>query len=110
MTATVKKRPQSAWAVKTLVAAVLFCVVVLPILAMFVQITPGDIRDVVNGPNFGSALWNSLRYTTIATLIVVVLAYLLALCTARVDIKGKKFLNIIFFLTMKNFKFRKKFF
>ena len=100
MTATVKKHPQSAWAVKTLVAAVLFCVVVLPILAMFVQITPGDIRDVVNGPNFGSALWNSLRYTTIATLIVVVLAYLLALCTARVDIKGKKFLNIILILPM----------
>ena len=100
MTATVKKRPQSAWAVKTLVAAVLFCVVVLPILAMFMQITPADVKDVVSGPNFGSALWNSLRYTTIATLIVVVLAYLLALCTARVDIKGQKFLNIILVLPM----------
>ena len=100
MTAAIQKRREGSWAVKLVVAAVLLCVVVLPILSMFFQIRPADIRDVVNNPNFGSAVWNSLRYTAIATLIVVVLAYLLAICTTRVAVKGKRFLNIILILPM----------
>ncbi|MBQ7379491.1 MAG: ABC transporter permease subunit [Clostridia bacterium] len=100
MTAAIKKRPGSSWTVKCAVAAVLLCVVVLPILSMFLQITPADLRDVINNPNFGNAVWNSLRYTTLATLIVVVLAYLLAICTTRVALKGKRLLNIILILPM----------
>ena len=100
MTAAMKKRTPGAWVAKWTVAAVLLCVVILPILSMLTQITPADIRAVVEGPNFVSALWNSLRYTTLATVIVVVLAYLLALCTARVNIKGKRIWNVILILPM----------
>lgn len=101
MTATIEKRPQSgAWVTKWTVALVLLCVVILPIVSMLTKITPADIADVVKGPNFGSALWNSLRYTALATLIVVVLAYLMALCTTRVQIKGKRAWNVILILPM----------
>ena len=100
MTATLKKRASGAWVAKWTVAAVLLCVVILPIISMLTKITPADIADVVKGPNFTSALWNSLRYTALATVIVVVLAYLLALCTARVRIKGKRIWNVILILPM----------
>ena len=100
MTGVMKKRETGAWVAKWTVAAVLLCVVILPILSMLTQIKPADILDVVKGPNFGSALWNSLRYTAIATLIVVFLAYLMALCTTRVRIKGKRIWNVILILPM----------
>lgn len=100
MTAAVKKRPQSAWAVKAMVAAVLLCVVVLPIVSMFATVSPEDLMAVVQGSKFADAVWNSLCYTTISTVIVIVLAYLLALCTTRVAIKGKKLFHIILIIPM----------
>ena len=101
MTAAIKKRPQGrAWVAKWTMVAVLLCVVVLPILSMLTKITPTDIVEVVTGHNFVSALLNSLRYTAIATVIVVVLAYLMALCTTRVNIKGKRIWNVILILPM----------
>ena len=100
MTATLKKHPQGGWVVKLTVAVVLLCVVVVPILSMLFRITPTDLQDVVNNPNFSSAVRNSLLYTSLATAIVIVLAYLLAICTARVAIKGKKIFNIILILPM----------
>lgn len=94
------KQALGSGAAKFAVAAILLAVVVIPILSMLTQITGEDMEKVFHGPRFADALINSLVYTLIATAIVVVLAYLLAICTARVDIKCKRLFNIILVLPM----------
>lgn len=100
MTATVKKRPQGAWVAKWTMIAVLALVVIVPIFSMLVHLTPANLSAVFRGSQFVVALRNSLVYTSISTLIVVVLAYLMALCTTRVRIKGKGIWNIVLILPM----------
>lgn len=85
---------------KLAVAAVLLTAVIIPILVMLTSITGEDIMTVFKSPRFPGALVNSLVYTALSTAIVVVLAYLLALCTARVNIKFKRLFNIILVLPM----------
>jgi len=86
--------------VKLLVAAVLLSMVVLPIAVMMTKVTGADFRNVLENPRFKGALVNSAVYTAIATVIVVLLAYGLALSTARVNIRGKRLFSIILVLPM----------
>lgn len=100
MTKTSPNRSLGASLTKLAMAAFLFAVVILPILVMLTQITAADISNVLNSPKFTEALLNSLLFTAIATILVVVLAYLLALCTTRVHIRFKRLFNIILVLPM----------
>ncbi len=101
-TATKKSRPIAVGAKvsKITVAIVLAFVVVLPLVRMMTCLSASDFSGVVQNPNFKKALLNSVVYTTAATVISVVLAYLLAICTVRVDIKCKRLLGVVLTLPM----------
>ena len=48
-----------------------------------------DVKAVLSGPQFATALKNSIVSTLISTIISVVLAYILALCVVRTQVKHK---------------------
>ncbi len=101
--ATVKRkyaRPTGAGMSKVALALILGAVVVLPLLRMLVGLRGSDFAGVFGSPHFGSALLNSIVYTLVASIISVVIAYLLALCTVRVDIKCKRLFAVLLTLPM----------
>lgn len=95
-----KKLPVAAGLSKTTLILVLAAVVVLPLIRMMTGITGTDLTGVFSGHDFKQALKNSLVYTTVAALLSVGLAYLLAICTVRVDIKCKRILTVLLTLPM----------
>lgn len=106
MTATearpqIKKRPAiGAGLSKTTLMLVLAAVVVIPLVRMMAGITGADLTEVFTGYSFKRALLNSVVYTTAATVISIILAYLLAICTVRVDIRCKRILTVVLTLPM----------
>ena len=81
-TASGRRHPAGA-----LLAGVLVLLLTIPLLALALSASPGDIRAGMTSPLFGSALWLSLR-TTLTSLVVIVvtgtpLAWWLATSTGR---------------------------
>lgn len=74
--------------------------VILPLIRMFLFIDKGSIKRVVSGPLFHTALLNSIQVTAIATMISLILAYMLAMCIERTEIRFKGFWNVILVLPM----------
>lgn len=85
---------------KMLLAVVFISLVFIPLLTMFINIDATSMRSVITSPSFGTAVKNSLVSTTIATLITIVLAYTMAICVERTNIKFKGIFSIIFVLPM----------
>ena len=101
MTETVKKRSSAGSIVsKLVIAAVLIGLVIVPIIMMFTELTVQDIKDVFESPKLVPAITNSLLLTAVATVIVIVMAYALAWCVQRTDIKLKGIFNVILVLPM----------
>ena len=86
--------------VKIAVALILFLLVILPIIRMFSGVRASDFRTVFASPLFPDALKNSVVLSLIATLISVIMAYILAICTVRVNIPGKRIFNLLLTLPM----------
>ena len=86
--------------VKIAVLLILLILVILPIIRMFSGIRASDFETVFASPLFGDALKNSIVLTLIATVISVIVAYLLALCTVRTAIPGKRFFSILLTVPM----------
>ena len=86
--------------VKLAVALILFTLVILPIFCMFSGIRLSDFQSVLASPLFKDALKNSAILSLISTAISVVLAYVLAICTVRVDIPGKRIFGVVLTLPM----------
>lgn len=97
---TAKKQYVPSLSVKLFVILLLAILVVFPVVRMFASISAGDFKAVIGSPLFGEALLNSVFLSLIATLISIVIAYLLAWCTVRTNIAFKKGWNIIFTLPM----------
>ena len=86
--------------VKIAVALILILLVILPIIRMFSGVRASDFRTVFASPLFPDALKNSVVLSLIATLISVIVAYILAICTVRVNIPGKRIFNLLLTLPM----------
>lgn len=103
MIATMKNKKRSAvfsTPVKLVVALILAVLVILPIIRMFSGIRVSDFQAVFASPLFGDALKNSVVLSLIATVISVLLAYVLALCTVRTDMPGKRIFGVLLTLPM----------
>ncbi len=100
MASTAKKRQFGAGISKITLVLVLCVVVLLPLVRMVVTLQPSDFGEVISDNHFSTALKNSIVYTSASTLISIVVAYILALCTVRVDIKLKRIFSILLTLPM----------
>ena len=85
---------------KILFSLVFVGMVFVPLFHMFSYMDGDSIKRVVSSPVFGEAVWHSLVSATIGTLITVVLAFVLALCIKRTNIRLKGLFSIIFVLPM----------
>ena len=72
--------------VKISVCVLLIFLVLYPIGKMFSSMSAGDFSEVFHSSQFPTALKNSLVLSGISTLIVIVIAYLLAFFLVRFDI------------------------
>lgn len=95
-----KSRPIGSGISKYALMLILGAVVVLPLIRMMTGLRGADFQAVLESPHFLSALSNSLVYTLAATIISVGVAYLLAICTVRVDIKCKQLFSLLLTLPM----------
>ena len=80
--------------------AVLIVHIVLPLLTLFGHISLGDAEKFLFSAQFGSMLWNSVLSATVAMLVSVGIALILAWCINRTAIKHKNVLTVLFTLPM----------
>ncbi len=85
---------------KLLFSFVFVAMVFIPLFHMFRYMDAESIRRVISSPVFGDAVLNSLVSATLGTLITVVMAFVLALCIKRTNIRLKGLFSIIFVLPM----------
>ena len=87
-------------ATKLLLLTFLFVSVGMPLITLLLNIQFEDIAGIVNAPQFGPMVKNSLIATSIATFISVVLAWALAWCVNRTNIRYKNVLSVLFTIPM----------
>lgn len=85
---------------KGLLAAVFVVLVIIPLVSMFFHVDGEALRSVSKTAAFPTAIRNSLVTAGIATVISVVLAYVLAICISRTDIRLRAVFSVIFVLPM----------
>lgn len=85
---------------KVLVAVFLCITVIFPLVSLILNISISDIKDVIQSPQFIPMIQNSLIATSAATLISVVLAFALAWCVNRSNIRYKSIFSVLFTLPM----------
>ncbi len=85
---------------KFLFALIFIGMVFIPLIRMFSYMDAESFRRVVTSPNFGQAVVNSIVSATLGTLVTVVVAFFLALCIKRTNIRLKGLFGIIFLLPM----------
>ncbi len=83
-----------------MIAAFWIVSMVMPLITMFSTMTQVNVLSVITSGNFLNALKNSLYVGTVATLISVALAWLLAWCTMRTRIFGSGVLKALITLPM----------
>lgn len=86
--------------VKILLSVVFIALVFLPLMRMFAYIDGDSIRRVINSPVFTQAVINALTATILSTVITVAIAFILAICIQRTNIRCKGIFNVIFTLPM----------
>lgn len=87
-------------ATKFLVIAFLIVSVILPLVRLLVNVNTDDIQSIINSVQFWPMIRNSLFTTTIATIISVGIAWLLAWCINRTQIRYKSIFSVLFTLPM----------
>ena len=85
---------------KLLFAFVFIGMVFVPLIRMFSYMDADSFKKVVMSSNFSTAVTNSLVSAVIGTVITVFIAFFLALCIKRTNIKLKGLFGIIFLLPM----------
>lgn len=85
---------------KLLFAFVFIGMVFVPLFSMLGQMDAESIKAVVSSPRFGEAVVNSLVSALVGTLITVAIAFVLALCIRRTNIRLKGLFEVIFVLPM----------
>lgn len=87
-------------ATKVLLICVFAALVLIPLVRMLININGESLKSVLSQESFLSLISNSLVATALSTLTVLILAYVLAICVERTNIKGKEILNILLVLPM----------
>lgn len=85
---------------KLLLAIFLVFSVLLPLIRLLINVNVKDIKSIIESPQFRPMIVNSLVTTGIATIISVGLAWLLAWCVNRTNIKFKSIFSVLFTLPM----------
>lgn len=85
---------------KLLIGLIFVILVIIPLVRMLLYIDSDSVNRVLNNPTFPVALFNSFLVSLLATLITLVIAYLLAVCIERTNIRFKSIWNIILVLPM----------
>ena len=85
---------------KLLLTVLFIGVIFLPLIRMFSHMDGQSIMKVVQAPNFTTAVLNSLTSAVLGTLITVALAFAIAMCVQRTNIRYKGIFGIIFVLPM----------
>lgn len=86
--------------IKLILSLIFISAVFLPLIRMLSHMDGETIRKVITSPNFGAAVSNSLVSVLLATVITVVIAFVLAICMRRTNIRFKGVFEIIFALPM----------
>lgn len=86
--------------VTVLFAAILIVCVIMPLVRLLINVRLEDIQSIVQSPQFGSMMINSLVTTSITTVIALGLAWGLAWCVNRTKIKFKAIFSMLFTLPM----------
>ena len=86
--------------VKILLSVFFVVCVILPLIQMFANIDSDSYRAVVDHPLFGTAVGNSLKAASLATLISVALALMLSFCLARSNMRLKNMFKVVLTLPM----------
>ena len=86
--------------IKLFLALVFVAMVFIPLVRMFSYMDAESIRRVVSSSAFDTAVLHSLVSALLATVITVIIAFLLAMCIERTAIRLKGFFAIIFVLPM----------
>ena len=85
---------------KVLFAAILIVCVIMPLVRLLINVRLEDIQSIVQSPQFGSMMINSLVATSVTTVIALGLAWGLAWCVNRTKIKFKAIFSMLFTLPM----------
>lgn len=96
----VVKRQMFSRSVKLLLAAFFGVAVILPIVSMVSRIQWDTVGPMISTPQFGETVLNSLTVSVAATILSVLIAYLLALAINRSRIPCKTLLNVLITLPM----------
>lgn len=96
----VKRTARFSNACKLVMFCIIASMVILPIIKMFANITPENIKKVLSSSVFSTGLMNSVTSTLTATVITIIIAYSLAYFMERSAIKGKGIFNFILIMPM----------
>ena len=83
-----------------LILGILFIQIGLPLISLATHVSAADISKVFRAPQFLPMLWNSVYSTTLATVVSVGLALVLAWCLHRSQIRHKNLLALLFTVPM----------
>lgn len=85
---------------KILIGIIFAVLVLFPLIRMFLYIDAKSFGQVVSNSVFHTAVVNSVTVSLIATAITLIIAYLLALCLQRTNIRLKSMFSILFIIPM----------
>ncbi len=86
--------------VKLVLTAVFVVCVILPLVKMLLNIDAASINSILNNERFGLVVTNSLKVSSVSTIISVTLALILSFCITRSRIRGKNVFRILLTLPM----------
>ena len=86
--------------IKVFIIAFLCISVVLPLISLLMNITMEDVQLLIKSPQFWPMIGNSLLTTSVATILSVVIAFGLAWCINRSNIRYKSVFSMLFTLPM----------
>ena len=95
-----KNKQAAPAAFKLILLCVFAALVLLPLLRMLLHISPESLKSVFSSAGIGGILAQSLIVTLTATVITVLIAYVLAYCLERTGIRGKGLFRLILILPM----------
>ena len=87
-------------ATKIVVILFLIVSVLMPLVRLLMNINLQDVQNIIKTPQFGSMILNSLITTSIATVISVGTAWVLAWCINRTRMRFKAICSVLFTLPM----------
>lgn len=96
----IRSRRHGFDAVKWILAVVFAALIFLPLCRMLSIMDADSIRKVVTSPSFGQAVAHSLTAAGLATLVTVLLSYLVALCVERIGLRARGVWNVLLLLPM----------